>query len=126
MRLPFVSRRRHERALAAEQAETLRVKKVKDDWWQRHDKVAEELAAVSIVNGCLTEELTAVREELAELQAQSSDSAASYWRAEAKREKKRADSFEKRYYDAVGLGPGRIEDSPSWQPGYQAPKQDAS
>jgi hypothetical protein len=62
--LPFVSRRRYLRALNAEQAETLRVKKTKDEWWQRHDAVAEELAAVSIVNACLTEDLTAAREQL--------------------------------------------------------------
>ena len=65
VQLPFVTRRRHERALAAEQAETLRVKKVKDDWWQRHDRIAEELAAVSIVNACLTEDLTELRAKLA-------------------------------------------------------------
>jgi hypothetical protein len=41
MRLPFVSRR-----------------------W--HEHVAEELAAVSIVNACLTEDLTKAREQLAE------------------------------------------------------------
>lgn len=61
----FVSLRRHERALAAEQAEALRVKKVKDEWWKRHDAVAEELAAVSIVNACLTEELATLKEQLA-------------------------------------------------------------
>lgn len=66
MRLPFVTRRRYERALAAEQAETLRVKKVKDEWWQRHDAVAEELAAAHIVNGCLTDDLTTARAHLAE------------------------------------------------------------
>lgn len=64
--MPFVSRRRYERALAAEQAETLRVKKVKDGWWQRHDAVAGELVATRIVNRCLTEDLTAARERLAE------------------------------------------------------------
>ncbi|MFI7294022.1 hypothetical protein [Streptomyces sp. NPDC050121] len=119
LQLPFVTRRRHEAALAAEQAETLRVKKVKDGWWQRHDRVAEELAAVSIVNACLTEANTELREQLAELRAQLSDSAATYWSAEARREKRRADRLQKQYDDAVGLTGARPQDSSRWQPGYK-------
>lgn len=123
----FVSRARHA-AVVAENA-GLRRRVVATE--ARHDeaegerrRLADELAAVSIVNACLTEDLVAAREELAEVKAQSSDSAATYWKAEAKREKKRGDRLQKQYDDAVGLKPGGIEDSRPWQPGYQAPKPD--
>ena len=82
--------------------------------------LTEELQAVSIVNACLTEELTKLRELLAECNAEASDSAAAHWSAEARREKKRADRLQKQYDDAVGLKPNGIEDSRPWQPGYKA------
>jgi hypothetical protein len=43
MRLPFVTRARYNRDLAAERAETRRVKQVKDEFWQQRD-AAQELA----------------------------------------------------------------------------------
>ena len=118
--LPFVSRRYHYRILAAEQAETLRVKKVKDDWWQQHDRVAEELAAVSIINACLTEDLTKLREELAEARALADDSQVGRLRAELKRERRRGDRLQRQYDDAVGMNTGRgdvgLHDSEHWKP----------
>ena len=44
----------------------------------------------------------------------------SHWRAEARRERDRADRLQKRLDDAVGLAPGGILNSAPWQPGYQA------
>lgn len=140
--LPFVPRSRHERALAAEQAETLRVKKVKDEWWQRHDAVAEELVATRIVNDCLTEELATIRAKLAaSMDAESAlaqqihemaqpveptdaelDDIARLIR-ERDSERRRADQLQKQYDNAVGLGGRRPEDSRRWQPGYKAPEK---
>lgn len=64
--------------------------------------------------------------------------AANQWMADYEAEKKRADHLEmgsetgrlkrrvahlqRQLDDAVGLSPGRIEDSSRWQPGYQQPK----
>ena len=135
MRWPFVSRRAHEAVLAdRERIRSERDQLVKDRDAQRlaaetasslFTRTDEELAAVTIVNTCLTEDLTAVRERLAEVEAASCDTAATHWRAEAKREKKRADALQKAYDDAVGLKPRRIEDSSRWQPGYKMPEVDA-
>lgn len=85
----------------------------------QYAELDEKYTGVCIVNRCLTEDLAAAREELAELRAQSSDSAAAHWSAQARREKKRADRLQKQYDDAVGLKPGGIEDSRKWQPGYK-------
>lgn len=134
----------------------------------------EELTAALIVNGCLTDDLTAARELLAEYEgrrsvaevveehdvhrkaladalgasqhltwdqlvitARRTREALGERRAEADAERKRADHLEtgsetgrlkrrvahlqRQLDDAVGLPPGRIEDSSRWQPGYQKP-----
>ncbi|MFI8535434.1 hypothetical protein ACIGMX_34955 [Streptomyces aquilus] len=47
-------------------------------------------------------------------------------RAERSEEKRRYDGLQRRYDDAVGLTAGAIQDSRSWQPGYEKPKADAS
>jgi predicted nucleic acid-binding Zn-ribbon protein len=120
MRLPFVSRARLDDALA--EIDGLRRRVL--DTEERHDEVederrriAEELAAVSIVNRCLTEDLTKAREQI-------TDGSLAEWRAKAKAAERSADQWQKQYYDAVGLGPSRIEDSSRWQPGYKAPKSE--
>lgn len=43
-------------------------------------------------------------------------------REQLAKETRRADRLQLRLDDAVGLKPGRIEDSSSWQPGYEKPK----
>jgi hypothetical protein len=154
MRLPFVSR-------------------------AAYNTQAEELADALIVNGCLTDDLTAARRRLAEYEgrrtvaevledhdvhrkaladalgasqhltwdqllitARRAREALGECRAEADAERKRADSLEtgsetgrlkrrvahlqRQLDDAVGLPPGRIEDSRRWQPGYQKPTGGAS
>ena len=132
--LPFVSRRYHYRILAAEQAETLRVKKVKDDWWQQHDRVAEELAAVSIINACLTEDLTKLRERLAASMAAESALAKQIHEMaqpveqtdeemdainlliqERDTEKRRADHLQQRLDQATGLDSAPVAAGASWQ-----------
>lgn len=135
MRLPFVSR-------------------------TAYNAQGEELAAAHIVNGCLTEDLTAARQRLAEYQGRRTvaealeehdvhrkaladalgdqmrhlnwdqliadvarlNKAANQWMADYEAEKKRADHLQRQLDDAVGLPPGRIEDSSRWQPGWQQPK----
>src|SRR5690606_37184741 len=69
----FVTRRRHEQELAAAREEIARLRRRVLDTQERHDevarahnKLAEELAATSIVNDCLTTDLTTARERLAE------------------------------------------------------------
>lgn len=154
MRLPFVSR-------------------------AAYDAQGEELAAAHIVNGCLTDDLTAARERLAEYggrrtvpevleehdvhrkalaeaigvglhlnwdqliqAALHTYQGALDFKADYEAEKKRADHLEmgsetgrlkrrvahlqKQLDDAVGLPPGRIEDSRRWQPGFKKPEVDAS
>lgn len=137
MRLPFVTRRRHDAEISSlrSQYEALRERCKGAESREAAERVAkrtaarqfteadEERTALTLVNARLTDNLTAVREELAELRAQTSDSAATHWSAEARREKKRADRLQKQYDDAVGLKPGGIEDSRPWQPGYIEPKK---
>jgi chromosome segregation ATPase len=127
MRWPLVSRRRYE-ALEADRerirGERDQFLKDRDSFKYAAESASEKYTDTAIVNECITEDLAKAREELAELKAQLSDSAATYWKAEAKREKKRGDRLQKQYDDAVGLKPGGIEDSRPWQPGYQAPKPD--
>jgi hypothetical protein len=130
MRLPFISRRRHEDDLAAARAETARlrtqrnkaIKNMETAVFNRerilhqYTDLDEKYTAVSLVNTRLTEDLAAAR-------ADASDSLAGQLRAELKREKRRADQLQKQYDNAVGLAGARPVDSSSWQPGYQDPKQ---
>lgn len=136
----FVSRRGHEDEIAKLRRRVLATEARHDEAARAHNqlakkladeetankRLAEELAAVTIVNTCLTDDLVAARERLAEVEAASCDTAAAQWQAQARREKKRADALQKAYDDAVGLKPRGIEDSSRWQPGYVAPKADAS
>lgn len=109
--------------LAKELAETedkrLRLARWLADEKTANKRLTEEFAATRIVNDCLTGDLAAAREEIAELRAASSDSAATHWRAEAKREKKRADRLQGRLDDAVGLTDPRVEDGRNWQQNRQ-------
>jgi len=75
----------------------------------------EQLTAALIANTCLTEDLTAVREELAEARAQVTDGAVAEWRAQAKAEKRRADGLQKRLDDACGLNTAAVGDGSRWQ-----------
>ena len=98
--------------------------------------VSEKYTDTAIVNVCLTDDLVKVREQLAASQdvegalarqihemaqpveptdAELND-ITSLMR-ERDSEKKRADRLQRQYDDAVGLPPGRIEDSIRWQPG---------
>lgn len=159
----FVTRRRHEQELAAAREEIARLRRRVLDTQDRHDevvrahnKLAEELAATSIVNDCLTTDLTTARERLAEYgsrrtvsevlvehdahrkalaeairaglhlnweqlieTARQTFEGATEWRADCEAEKRRADQLQERLDDACGLGPGGIEDSGRWQPGYK-------
>lgn len=133
MRFPFVSRRRHDAETNALRAQLDEMRDQRDralksasTWHGTASRTSELFTDTSIVNDCLTRDITAAREQIAELQAQLTDGAVAEWRAQAKREKRRADRLQKQYDDAVGLKPNGIEDSGRWQPGYQAPKAGAS
>ena len=129
MKWPFVSLRVHEAVVADRErirGERDQFKQDRDQFKRAAESVSEKYADTCITNECLTHDLTAVRERLAEVEAASCDTAATHWRAEARREKKRADQLQKQYDNAVGLKPSRVEDSSRWQPGNQEPKADAS
>lgn len=117
---------RHDEELAEVEGKRRRLARWLADEKTANKRLTEELQAVSIVNGRLTEDLTELRELLAECKAEASDGAAAEWRAKARREKKRADRLQKELDDATFLPAGGIEDSRPWQPGYQAPKAGAS
>lgn len=134
MRFPFVSRRRYDDDLDAARAEASRLREQRDTA-RRDEETArfnrerilrqytaldEKHTAVCLVNERLTDDLTALKEELAATRALLTDSAATRFQAEARREKKRADRLQKQYDDAVGLKPNGIVDSRPWQPGYKA------
>jgi len=127
MRWPFVSRRQYDAEVSSlrSQYEALRERCEGAESREASERYArreadETRTALTLVNTHLTEDLTDVKEQLAELRALSSDSAATRWQAEARREKRRADRLQKQYDDAVGLKPGGIVDSRPWQPGYKA------
>ena len=133
MKWPFVSRRRHENDLNAVKADRERIRGERDQFKQDRDaqRTAAKTAArqfddAGSVIACLTHDLAAARERIAEVEAAACDTAAAQWQAQARREKKRADRLQKQYDDAVGLKPRGVEDSSRWQPGYVAPKADAS
>lgn len=128
MRFPFILRARHERALAAEQAETLRVKKVKDEWWQRHDAVAEDLVKIRAKLAASMDAESALARQIHEMAqpVEPTDAemdAITTLTRERDSEKKRADRLQQQYDDAVGLKRGGIEDSSRWQPGYKTPEK---
>lgn len=129
MKWPFVSRRRYEADLDAVKADRERIRGERDQFKQDRDafkraaeSVSEKYTDTCIANECLTHDLDAVRERLAEVEAASCDTAAAQWQAQARRERKRADALQKAYDDAVGLKPRGVEDSSRWQPGYKVPE----
>lgn len=136
MRIPFVSLRRYEDAVAGQE----RLREERDQARKDHKSAQEAaktaaslftradkaLAAISKTNACLTEELASARAELAETREELADSTAAGWRRKYREEKARADQLQKQYDDAVGLTGARPQDSSRWQPGYVDPKADAS
>jgi septal ring factor EnvC (AmiA/AmiB activator) len=110
---------------------------------RRLDALAEELAAATIVNGRLTDDLVGLRSQLAASVAAEGALARQIHTLaqpveptdaciddmnrlirELEAERKRTDHLQARLDDAVGLGAERPLDSRSWQPGYVAPKPD--
>lgn len=122
MKWPFVSRRRYEHDLDAVKADRERIRGERDQFKQDRDtfkraaeSVSEKYTDACITNECLTHDLAAVRERLAEVEAASCDTAATHWRAEARREKKRADQLQRQYDQACGLNDSRVRDGRYWQ-----------
>ncbi|HEX2550766.1 MAG TPA: hypothetical protein VHK64_04165 [Nocardioidaceae bacterium] len=117
MRWPFVSRAVHETVLADRE----RIRGERDQFEKDRNtqtavarKATEQYAdlydrhtATAIVNGRLTEDLTAARELLT---APAND-----WRTKYEAERKRADHLQRRLDDALGLNTTAIEDGRLWQ-----------
>jgi hypothetical protein len=125
---PFISRARYDTDLAAAHAETNRIRAERDDARAERRAFraaattgAEQVIDVSIVNDCLTRDLLVSRRQRV-IARKAAARILAAWSAE----KKRADSLQRRYDDAVGLSAGRITDSRSWQPGYVEPKEDTA
>lgn len=124
----FVSRRRYLRDLAAERAETRRVKQVKDDFWQQRDEAmaaartaARQFAEADAANRRLQGRLLELGRRLAAA-AESDPGHLAALEQELAAEKRRADRLQKRLDDAVGLGADRIADSGPWQPAHTSTK----
>lgn len=145
MRLPFVSRARHDAAVARLVAERDQLAKDLAAAEGELACVSEKYTDTAIVNDCLTEDLTKLRKQLAAsrevegaLARQIHEMAQPVEPTDAEmdslnrlieerdRERRRADHLQKQLDDAVGLPPGRIEDSRRWQPGYKPKKENAS
>ncbi|MFE2073668.1 hypothetical protein [Streptomyces misionensis] len=121
MKWPLVTRRRYENDLAAVDADRARLRVERDQFAKDRDtqravarKAAEQFAdlddrytATVIVNTCLTEELTAAREQLA-----STDDG---WQAKYEAEKKRADRLQERLDDALGLNTPAVAAGTAWR-----------
>lgn len=122
MKLPFLSRRKHDHALAEIEDKRRRLARWLADEKSSSKRLTEELAATTIVNVCLTEELGTLKEQLAEARALADDSLASQLRAQVKRERRRGDRLQKQYDDAVGMNSGRgdvgLNDSEHWKPPF--------
>ncbi|WP_329215101.1 hypothetical protein OG352_06015 [Streptomyces sp. NBC_01485] len=136
MKRPFVTRARHAAALA----ETERIRSERDQFKtdrnaaqaaartaaRQFAEADEERTALTLVNARLTDDLTTAREQLAEARALLSDGAIAEVRAQARRDKRRADRLQKELDDATFLPVGGIEQSQRWQPGYVDPKAGTS
>lgn len=141
MRLPFVSRARHDAAVARLEAVRDRLAKDLAASEKELAGVSEKWTDTAIVNDCLTEDLVKVRKQLAdsrqvegalaaqihvlvghELPPETGLNPMADVIRERDAERKRADRLQRRLDDAVGLPPGRVEDSSRWQPGWQQPK----
>lgn len=108
MRFPFVSRASFDYVYADRE----RIRGERDKAVEERDtavfnrrQITEQYTDTAIVNTCLTDDLTALRDRLAA-------------------EKRRADRLQQRLDDAVGLPAGGVLSSQTWQPGYTAPKKE--
>ncbi|WP_199572677.1 hypothetical protein [Streptomyces murinus] len=121
MRWPLVSRRRYDADLAAINADRNRLRGERDQFAKDRDtqravarKATEQYVALderysdtAIVNSCLTEELTAAREQLA-----ATDDG---WQTKYEAEKKRADRLQERLDDALGLNTHAVVAGAMWR-----------
>lgn len=95
----------------------------------RNKALGERLAEAQVVNGFNPVAARRTAERIAALQkaAAAGREEAVIARAEARRDRKRAEQLQKRLDEAVGLpAGGRIANSGQWQPGYVDPKADGS
>lgn len=121
MRLPFVSLRRYEDAVAGQE----RLREERDQARKDHKSAQEAaktaaalftradntLAAISKTNECLTADLDAARKQLAAQDARTD----LVPRADFEEEKKRADHLQQRLDQATGLDDPAIAAGAAWQ-----------
>lgn len=123
MRWPFVLRSRHDAEVAALNADRDRLR-TRAETAEGHAATAvynrkqtlRQNAELDAANHRLTGRIDELTRRL-EARPQFENSAALNARIR---------HLERQLDDAVGLSPGRIEDSRRWQPGYQTSKEDAS
>lgn len=141
MRFPLILRAWHDATVARLAAERDQLAKDLAASEAELAGASEKYTDTAIVNDLLTEELVEVRAKLAESMAVEGSLAAQIHvlvghdlppevglnpMADVIRERdaesKRADRLQRQLDEAVGLPPGRVEDSSRWQPGYQQPQ----
>lgn len=115
MRLPIVTRRRHERELARQRrGYELAIKKVSTEgngrWKGIATRTAELYTDTSIVNDCLTRDLTKARRRTAIARKAAARILAAYFA-----EKKRADRLQRRLDGMCGLNDPAVLDGIHWQ-----------
>ncbi len=114
--LTTTRRLRAELAAAKTETETMR---------RRAERAEEKAETAEYNRGQVLAQNARLEGELADARAAADSSQTASWRRRAREAEKRADRLQQRLDDACGLGGTTIEDSGPWQPGYQAPKQDA-
>lgn len=115
MRLPIVTRRRHERELARQRRgyEVL-IKKISVEgngrWKGIATRTAELYTDTSIVNDCLTRDLSNLRRRHARVVRAAASYLSAYWA-----EKRRADRLQRRLDGMCGLNDPAVLAGATWQ-----------
>lgn len=104
--------RKHETATASLKADNARLRSERDQFKKDRDTVT----------AAARRDAAEARSTIARLRADLDEASAGGDSIPALRRQLR--TLQKKYDDAVGLPPGRIEDSSRWQPGYSVPAQD--
>ncbi|ELP67633.1 hypothetical protein STRTUCAR8_08628 [Streptomyces turgidiscabies Car8] len=93
-----------------------------------HDRNLELGRRISELTESDPEYAAQLESQVAELQQRLDDAAREAadgeWRGRARRAEKRADHLQKELDNALGMPPGGVLSSASWQPANQLPKQD--
>ncbi|MYS16577.1 hypothetical protein [Streptomyces sp. SID4982] len=122
MKWPFVSRRSHDAIVADASADRERIRAERDQAMadaktrhavaqaatERYADLYDKWTDTTIVNTCITDELAAVRKQLA-----SADTGG--WQARCEAAEKRVDGLQKQLDDALGLNTPEVAEGSKWQ-----------